>query len=62
VAIACSFAASVYAAQTATNFSSTKRGALHGAKKAEFNRKAEGKKFGIQLVKRNRWINDCIAR
>ena len=62
VAIACSLAGSAYAAQSgATDFSSAKRGNVYAAKKAECKREAKSKRFGIHLVERNRWINDCIA-
>jgi hypothetical protein len=62
IAIACSLAGSAYAAQSsATDFSGAKRGSAYAAKKAECKREAKGKKFGIHLVERNRWINDCIA-
>jgi hypothetical protein len=36
-------------------------GTAYATKKAECKRKADGMHFGIHLIKRNRWIKDCIA-
>lgn len=44
-----------------TPSSAAKRGDTYKAKKAECKREAKSKNFGIHLVERNRWINDCIA-
>jgi hypothetical protein len=60
IVIACSFAATAYAAQS-TDFSAAKRGSAYAAKKAECKREAKAKKFGVHFIERNRWINDCIA-
>ena len=61
IAVVCLFSGPVYAAQTAIDFSSAKRGSTYATKKAECQRAVKGKKFGIHLVERNRWIDDCIA-
>ena len=34
----------------------------YDAKKADCKRQAKEKHFGIHLIKRNRWIKECIAR
>ena len=63
VGMACTFAGSAFAApSSATDFSGVKRGQAYAAKKAACKREAKKKNFGIHLVERNRWINDCIAR
>jgi hypothetical protein len=46
-------------AATSTEFSSAK--SAYAAKKAECKERAKSKHFGIHWIKRNRWINDCIA-
>ena len=36
-------------------------GDTYKMKKAECKKLAEGMKFGVHLVKKNRWVKDCIA-
>ena len=61
VVIGCSFAANVYAAGITDISAASKRGNVYSAKKAECKREAKAKRFGVHLIERNRWINDCIA-
>jgi hypothetical protein len=55
IAVVTAFGAGVlatdaYAARTA-----------YGAKKAECKQRAKQMNFGVHLVKKNRWVKDCIA-
>jgi hypothetical protein len=36
-------------------------GDAYKAKKAECNARAKTMNFGVHLIKKNRWVNDCIA-
>jgi hypothetical protein len=60
VAIACSYAATAFAA-TPTDISAAKRGSAFASKKAQCKREAKAKHFGVHVVERNRWVKDCIA-
>jgi hypothetical protein len=40
---------------------SAAQGDAYKVKKAECKKKADGMKFGVHLIKRNRWVKDCIA-
>jgi hypothetical protein len=33
----------------------------YSAKKAECKERAKAMKFGIHIVKKNRWVKDCVA-
>lgn len=36
-------------------------GDTYKAKKAECKKRADGMHFGIHMIKKNRWVKDCIA-
>ncbi len=36
-------------------------GDTYKVKKAECKKRADGMKFGVHLIKKNRWVKDCIA-
>ena len=36
-------------------------GDTYKIKKAECKKRADGMSFGVHLIKRNRWVKDCIA-
>jgi outer membrane lipoprotein SlyB len=36
-------------------------GDTYKMKKAECKKKADTMKFGVHLIKKNRWVKDCIA-
>jgi len=59
VIAAVAFAAPVWAAGTATDFSSART--AYSQKKADCKERAKAKNFGVHFIKRNRWIKDCIA-
>ena len=42
-------------------FAAAKKSAYE-IKKAQCEREAKAKNFGIHFIKRNRWIKDCIAK
>ena len=37
------------------------QGDAYKTKKAECKKQAHGMKFGVHLIKKNRWVKDCIA-
>ena len=37
------------------------QGDTYKAKKAECKKRADGMNFGIHMIKKNRWVKDCIA-
>jgi hypothetical protein len=37
------------------------QGDTYKIKKAECKKQADGMKFGVHWVKKNRWVKDCIA-
>ena len=36
-------------------------GDTYKMKKAECKKRADGMNFGVHLIKKNRWVKDCIA-
>jgi hypothetical protein len=36
-------------------------GDTYKVKKAECKKRANGMNFGVHLIKKNRWVKDCIA-
>ena len=42
--------------------SAAEKQSLYDKKNAECKQQAKAKNFGIHLIQRNRWINECIAR
>jgi hypothetical protein len=37
------------------------QGDTYKVKKAECKKRADGMHFGIHMIKKNRWVKDCIA-
>jgi hypothetical protein len=56
-----SIAAAVALAVAATAPASAAPGDTYKAKKAECQARAKTMNFGMHLIKKNRWVNDCIA-
>ena len=55
VAVAAALAAAVAAPASAAP------GDTYKAKKAECQARAKKMDFGVHFIKKNRWVNDCIA-
>jgi outer membrane lipoprotein SlyB len=56
-----SIAAAVALAVAAAGPASAATGDTYKAKKAQCQARAKTMDFGIHLIKKNRWVNDCIA-
>jgi hypothetical protein len=59
--IVLSMAAAVALALAAAGPVSAAPGDTYKAKKAECKARASKMDFGVHLIKKNRWVNDCIA-
>jgi len=53
--------AAVAISSLSTNAAFAAKHDAYGQKKAECKQEAKAKHFGIHLVKRDRWIKNCIA-
>jgi hypothetical protein len=56
-----SIAAAIAFAVAAAGPTSAAPGDTYKAKKAECQARAKTMNFGMHLIKKNRWVNDCIA-
>jgi hypothetical protein len=56
-----SIAAAVAFAVAAAAPASAAPGDAYKARKAECQARAKTMSFGMHLIKKNRWVNDCIA-
>jgi hypothetical protein len=56
-----SFAAAAMLALAVAAPASAAPGDTYKAKKAECKARASKMDFGVHLIKKNRWVNDCIA-
>jgi hypothetical protein len=56
-----SIAAAVALAVAAADPASAAPGDTYKAKKTECKARAKTMNFGVHLIKKNRWVNDCIA-
>ena len=54
-------AAAIAVAVAMAGPSSAATGDAYKAKKAECKARASKMDFGVHLIKKNRWVNDCIA-
>jgi hypothetical protein len=46
---------------TAVSFEASAARRPYDIKKADCKKRANAMKFGVHLVKKNRWVKDCIA-
>ncbi len=56
-----SIAAAAALAVAAASPAAAAPGDTYKAKKAECQARAKTMNFGMHLIKKNRWVNDCIA-
>jgi hypothetical protein len=56
-----SMAAAIALAVAAAGPAAAASGDAYKAKKAECKARAGKMDFGVHLIKKNRWVNDCIA-
>jgi uncharacterized membrane protein len=56
-----SMATAIALAVVVAGSASAAPGDSYKAKKAECQERAKGMNFGVHLIKKNRWVNDCIA-
>lgn len=54
-------AAIALAAAISANGASAASGDTYKAKKATCQERAKSMNFGVHLIKKNRWVKDCIA-
>jgi len=54
-------AAITLAATIASNGASAAPGDTYKARKAACQKRAKSMSFGVHLIKKNRWVKDCIA-
>jgi hypothetical protein len=59
VLVAAALSTSAFAASRVTDVSAAK--SAYAVKKAECKERAKAKHFGMHFIRRNRWVNDCIA-